>query len=216
MKIISNHEYISFGPYLAKMDVDLEFCTRLLKLGKTLTKMKQLIDPTTKQAQDAENMKVAYLYDLEKNPWIEEEVKVWVNTWIGGYKQFSENPNFELKFKLNSLWINVQNAGEYNPVHIHPGSTLSFVLYLEVPEEMLKEKGDTRGISPGYTGFMYGEHSDFFWGVSHRSIRPKVGGLLIFPSNLRHYASHFNSKVIRTSVSGNITFTSIMNQEPQR
>ena len=202
MKIIPNHEYIPFGPYVAKMDIDLEFCKRLLKLGKTLKKKIT--------SQLAGKIESEYVYDLEKHPWIKEEFQVCVNTWITGFRSFTgdpgRDPHAEVQFKLDPLWINFQKAEEYNPVHIHPGCHLSFVLYLEVPEEMLKEKVRTRGIPAGYTGLMYGEHSDIFFTMAHRIIRPKVGTLLMFPSNLRHYASHFHSKVIRTTVSGNVTF----------
>ena len=70
---------------------------------------------------------------------------------------------------------------------------------------MLKEKVRTRGIPAGYTGLMYGEHSDLFCTIVNRVIKPKVGTLVMFPSNLKHFASHFESQgVTRTSVSGNI------------
>ena len=197
MKIINNHQYIPFGPYLAQMEVDPEFCKRLLEVGKTLTKKhsKYL----------AGNIEHEYLYDLEKHPWIEEEFKICINTWISGFRHFSGDHNFAPQFKLDPLWINFQKAGEYNPVHLHAGCHLSFVLYLEVPEEMLKEKQESTGIPPGYTGFMYGEHADL--NVAARLVKPNAGTLVMFPSNLKHHVSHFNSKVTRTSVSGNITFT---------
>tara|TARA_R100001143_G_C3329137_1_gene118568 strand:- start:313 stop:954 length:642 start_codon:yes stop_codon:yes gene_type:complete len=200
MKILY-HEYLPFGPYVAKMEVDLKFCERLLKLGKTLKKKHN--------AELAGAIEHEYLYDLEKHPWIKEEFKICVNTWITGYKKFSGDPSVEPNFKLDPLWINFQKAEEYNPVHIHPGCHLSFVLYLEVPEEMLKEKVRTRGIPAGYTGLMYGEHSDLFCTIVNRVIKPKVGTLVMFPSNLKHFASHFESQgVTRTSVSGNIILIS--------
>ena len=202
MKIITNHQYIPFGPYLAKMEVDLEFCKRLLEVGKTLTKKHT--------GSLAGKIEGEYLYDLKKHPWIEEKFKVCVNTWIVGWQRFEpQESTFNPKFKLNPLWINFQKAGEYNPVHLHPGCDLSFVLFLEVPEEMLKEVPQTTGIPPGCLGFYYGEHMVLHGTVTHRVVRPKVGTLIMFPSILKHYASHFNSKVTRTSVSGNINFDPI-------
>ena len=198
-KILTSHEYIPFGPYLARMEVDLKFCKRLLAVGKTLTKKHN--------SHLAGKIEDEFLFDLKKHPWIEEEFKVCVNTWVDGFQRFSGNPDFKPQFKLDPLWINFQKAEEYNPLHVHPGCNLSFVLYLEVPEAMLNEKHVIRGIPPGFTGFWYGEHSDLFCLVSHRVVKPKVGTLIMFPSILKHYASHFHSKVTRTSVSGNITFT---------
>ena len=197
MKIISNHQYIPFGPYLCSMGADPEFCSRLLKVGKTLTKQHSQYLTGAIEHQ--------FSFDLKKDTWIEEEFKIYINTWITGFRQFSGRIDFNPQFKLDLLWINFQKAGEYNPVHLHAGCHLSFVLYLEVPEEMLKEKHESRGIPPGYTGFMYGEHTDL--NITTRIIRPHVDTLVMFPANLKHHASHFNSKVTRTSVSGNITFT---------
>ena len=202
MKIITNHEYIPFGPYLAKMEIDLKFCKRLLEVGKTLTKKYT--------AHLAGELEHEYIYDLEKHPWIEEEFKVCVNTWITGWRKFSGISDFDPQIRLDPLWINFQKAGEYNPIHLHPGCNLSFVLFLEIPEEMLKEKSKISGIPPGYLGFMYGENIVLHGSVTHRVIQPKVGTLVMFPSILRHYVSHFTSNVIRTSVSGNISFGEVI------
>ena len=202
MKIITNHEYIPFGPYLAKMEIDLEFCKRLLEVGKTLTKKYN--------TELAGNIDEEYLYDLKKHPWIEPEIKVCVNTWISGWRKFSGISDFDPQIRLDPLWINFQKAGEYNPIHLHPGCNLSFVLFLEIPEEMLKEKSKISGIPPGYLGFMYGENIVLHGSVTHRVIQPKVGTLVMFPSILRHYVSHFTSNVIRTSVSGNISFGEVI------
>ena len=76
MKIINDHQYIPFGPYVAKMEVDTAFCKRLLEVGKTLTKKHN--------EYLAANIEHEYLYDLKKHPWIEEEFKIYINTWISG------------------------------------------------------------------------------------------------------------------------------------
>ena len=194
--IITNHKHIPFGPYVAKMNVDPGFCKRLLEKGKTLTK---------KHSEYlAGNIQHEYVFDLKKDAWIEEEFNVCVNGWIKNYQQFSGDRNFNPEFKLHPLWINFQKAQEYNPIHSHPNCNLSFILYLQIPKEMLAEKRIATGAAPGHTGFMYGE--DAYGFITNRIVRPEEGTLLMFPSGLRHYVSHFNSKVTRVSVSGNITF----------
>ena len=43
------------------------------------------------------------------------------------------------KLNLNSIWINEMRAGEYNPIHIHQGTTytgLSSVMVLKLPNDM--------------------------------------------------------------------------------
>jgi len=196
MKILAEPKHVPFGPYLSQMHVDDDFCTRLLEVGRTLTK---------KHTQYlAGNIDEEYVFDLKKDSWIEEEFKVAINTWIAGFRQFSGDRKFQPSYKLHPLWINFQKAGEYNPIHTHPNCNLSMILFLEVPKEMLEEKRTTKGAAPGHTGFMYGE--DAYGFITHRIIKPEKNVLYMFPSGLRHYVSHFNSKVTRTSVSGNIMF----------
>ena len=196
MKILNEHQHIPFGPYLSSMRVDSNFCTRLLKEGRTLTKKNN--------ENLAANIEQEYLYDLEKDLWIKEEFNLFINTYIHGFKQFSGNLKFNPTYKLNRLWINFQKAGEYNPVHTHPNCHVSFILFLEIPKEMLEEKQIIQGAPPGHTGFLCGEETYGF--LTHRIIKPEAGLLLMFPNNLKHYVSHFNSKVTRISVSGNINF----------
>ena len=196
MKIRPNHKHIPFGPYLSQMFVDDDFCKRLLKVGKTLTK---------KHTQYlAGSIEEEYVFDLKKDPWIEEEFKVGVDAWLSGFRQFSGDHKFLPTYKLHPLWINFQKAGEYNPIHTHPNCNISFILFLEVPKEMLAEKRVTKGAPPGFTGFLYGE--DVYGVITHRIIKPEENVLYMFPSNLRHYVAHFTSKVTRTSVSGNVIF----------
>ena len=197
MKIIANHKHVPFGPYVAKMDPDPDFCKRLLELGKTLT--------TKHNKHLAGALEYEYSYDLKKDSWIEEGFEICINTWISGFRAFSGDTKLNPQYKLEPLWINFQKAKEYNPVHTDPGCNLSFVLFLEVHKEMLEEKRIIRGAPPGYTGFLYGEDNYGF--ITHRIIEPQENVLYMFPSHLRHYVAHFNSKVTRTSVSGNIKFT---------
>ena len=97
-------------------------------------------------------------------------------------------------------------AKEYNPMHIHTQCDLSFVLWLEVPQRMLNEakKNETNAANPGDTCFFYGE--DTSHSVTEKRFIPIVNTLMIFPAKLRHSVMHFNSKVTRTSVAGNIKF----------
>ena len=195
MKIRPDHKHIPFGPYLSQMIVDDDFCKRLLKVGKTLTKKhNQYL---------AGNIDEEYVFNLKKDSWIAEEFKVAVDAWLSGSRQFSGDHKFQPTYKLESLWINFQKAGEYIPIHVHPNCDISFVLFLEVPKEMLAEKRVLH-LPPGFTGFLYGE--DVYGAITNRIIEPQENVLYMFPSNLRHCVAHFNSKVTRTSVSGNVVF----------
>jgi hypothetical protein len=196
--VLQEHRYHQFGPYLAEMPVDPGYCARLLKLGKKLKKHhnKNL----------AGQIEHEYLYDLQKDPWIFYDLKIYINTWIDGWKRFADKSNFNPKYELTSMWINRMRAKEYNPIHVHTHCALSFVLWLEVPQRMLDEakKNETNAANPGELCFLYGEDNAYV--LSEKQFAPKVNTLFIFPANLRHHVMHFNSKGTRTSVAGNIKF----------
>ena len=99
--------------------------------------------------------------------------------------------------------------GEFNPPHNHSGD-FSFVLYLQVPEELKKEddafKG--QGSGPGTISFMYGEdQANIRTGYG---IVPATNELWIFPATLKHTVPPFRSDVERISVSGNWFITDDM------
>ena len=198
--VLQQHKYHQFGPYLAEMPVDLNYCTKLLKLGKKLKKSHR-----TNLAGQIEH---EYLYPIETEPWIFNEFQIYINTWIDGWKKFSSRLDFNPRYQLAQMWINRMKPKEYNPIHIHTHCDLSFVLFLEVPQRMINEakrKPLTNvGAKPGDLCFIYGEEA---WGsLTEKRFAPRVNTLLMFPATLRHQVIHFNSKVTRTSVAGNVKF----------
>ena len=196
--VLQEHKYHHFGPYLAEMPVNPDYCARLLKLGKKLKK--------SHRSNLAGQIHHEYIYPIETEPWIFSELQIYVNTWIEGWKQFSNRRAFNPKYQLTQMWINRMKAKEYNPVHVHTHCDLSFIIWLEIPQRMLNEAktNETNAANPGSTCFLYGEHKQNV--VSEKHFTPGVNTLMIFPSDLRHHVMHFNSKVIRTSVAGNIKF----------
>ena len=194
--ILQQHKYHQFGPYLAEMSVEPVYCANLLKLGKKLKK--------SHRDNLAGQIHHEYIYPIETESWIFNELQIYINTWIDGWKIFSNRPNFNPKYQLDQMWINRMRAKEYNPIHVHTNCSLSFVLWLEVPQQMLNEakKNETNAANPGDTCFLYGEDSAYV--ICEKQFMPKVNTLMIFPASLRHSVMHFNSKVIRTSVAGNI------------
>jgi len=196
--ILQQHKYHQFGPYLAEMAANPDYCARLLKLGKKLKK--------SHRENLAGQIHHEYIYPLETEPWISKEFQIYINTWIEGWKRFAQKPHFNPKYQLTQMWINRMKAKEYNPIHLHTECHLSFVLWLEVPQQILNEtkKNETTAANPGNIGFLFGE--DKWSTVSEKHFTPKVNTLMLFPAFLRHQVMHFNSKVTRTSVAGNIKF----------
>ena len=94
------HEYVFFGPYLAKFYVKQEFSNRKLKHGKKLKKshVKNL----------AGKIKTELLYDTDQDSWILEGYSPFINAWIEGYEKVSSEKNFIKGLSVQSIWINFQ------------------------------------------------------------------------------------------------------------
>ena len=118
---------------------------------------------------------------------------------------------------LDSIWSNIQEAREYNPIHQHTGN-FSFVIYtrndledLSV-EKMQDNEYDNKIVDydnqkplAGMIELFYGEGNWMNW-TSFTHV-PKRGDILIFPSWLRHTVyAHYETGKIRISVAGNVSF----------
>ena len=118
---------------------------------------------------------------------------------------------------LDSIWSNIQEAREYNPIHQHTGN-FSFVIYtrndledLSV-EELQDNEYDNKIVDyenqkplAGLIELFYGEGNWMNW-TSFTHV-PKRGDILIFPSWLRHTVyAHYETGKIRISVAGNVSF----------
>lgn len=107
-----------------------------------------------------------------------EEVKDYAKDYI---KALSHNRYAVREFIGNAVWVVLQKASDYNPVHFLRG-TLSEVIYLQVPEEVSKQNNKNGKIT-----FIHGQESPqslMFHG--HRTITPKAGDIYLFPSWMNH------------------------------
>ena len=134
------------------------------------------------------------------------------------YEQTSGGQELPLStMSLDSIWSNIQEAREYNPVHQHTGN-FSFVIYtrndledLSV-EKMQDNEYDNKIVDydnqkplAGMIELFYGEGNWMNW-TSFTHV-PKRGDILIFPSWLRHTVyAHYEAGKIRISVAGNVSF----------
>ena len=115
------------------------------------------------------------------------------------------------KYYLDKLWCNFQRPHDFNPPHSH-GGALSFVIYLQIPEELKKENAAYKGQSagPGGITFTYGDTE--FNSICHHSVFPEAGDMFIFPAWLKHWVYPFKSDCTRISVSGNVLDSVKLNQ----
>ena len=119
------------------------------------------------------------------------------------YEKFTMKPyDKKPEYILSALWINHQKQHEYNPPHDHDGK-LSFVIYLQIPEELKKEQKEYKGKScgPGGIQFVYGDGPRDC--VTYQSFFPQEGEIYIFPAWLKHWVAPYKSDCTRISVSGN-------------
>jgi len=109
-------------------------------------------------------------------------------------------------FLVTNLWCNFQKANEFNPPHDHSG-TLSFVIYLKVPEMIQKECAEHQKVKmsagPGSISFFIGD-SDRKNSITQNTFLPMTGDCFIFPAWLKHWVCPFKSDCTRISVSGNV------------
>lgn len=196
MKTAINYNFYYWGPYLWRGKLSDEICNEITKRGRTSkddhrSKLASLIDDVRAFNQEDEK----YLLEIF-DPYLE--------CYLESKKHFSPKSIIP-KLELIQFWINFQKKGEFNPEHVHSGD-LSLVLYLEIPENLIKENNKHlgTGAGPGNIVFRYGEQSD--WAVSLQTFMPEKGDLFIFPANLSHSAMPFKSSGTRISMSGNFKF----------
>ncbi len=202
---------LKFGPPLLITTISEKLRTDLLLEG-----VKQRDDARSKLVGHIENEKM--YSELLKNkfePNILVKIKEYIE-WIR-IQRGIEQTNY--KATLNGLWINRQKSGEHNPPHRHFNGTISFVIYLDFPEEIINEQPFSElSYRPGTISFLYGNNTQLDVTNQTELVNkllspqaliqhmPKKGEMIIFPSYLIHYVSPFYTKgVERISVSGNIS-----------
>jgi len=200
-----NFRFPFWGPLLIETNVDREFVDLLLEKGQQakLDARKYLAGKLDKE----------FFYE-DYEDWFLPRISPYVTMYfenlvqhspISMTEKFMEMDKDSNYWYLDTPWINYQRANEYNPPHNHAGH-LSFVIYLQVPEELFKEYEETKDSSnsggAGVINFQYGESLPFN-AVGYQQM-PQEGMILIFPSWLTHHVFAFKSDVERISVSGNV------------
>ena len=143
-------------------------------------------------------------YSQESKDIITPELAKYLGVYDQMFQKFQNKKyNIQPHYALTALWINYQKKNEFNPPHDHDGD-LSFVIYLDMPKELLEENKNHVGKScgPGGIQFLYGEGDRR--AITYMSEFPKTGDMFIFPAWLKHWVCPFKSDVTRISVSGNV------------
>lgn len=150
----------------------------------------------------------------EDDEWISvrKEVSIFLNGLGKLYIEMHHNMGTaswikDRKFEIVNLWIVRYMEGDYQAWHTHPQSSLSAVLFLEVPEG-INNKTFPDGLLHLLSNGSYDEHTlevnkSYF-------IKPEPGLLVLFPSSLGHLAYPFKGPGRRTSISFNLNDDAFM------
>ena len=203
-------KYTSFrwGPCVIKFKVDEDFRQRLLVEAE-----QSHADHRTKLAGVLEkqiSFRNPDLFFKDFNYYFD----VWnysLAQWNGELVRYEDGRKIVMKetpdkYLMEALWCNWQGAGDFNPPHDH-GGDLTWVIYLKIPEELNEENKRYKGRSagPGGITFIYGQGDGKC--ITHHSIYPEEGDMVMFPAWLKHWVYPFKSDCTRISVSGNASTT---------
>lgn len=115
---------------------------------------------------------------------------------------FAKGLAWDVKPKLDSLWVNLLKGGGHHSAHIHPHSILSGTLYVEVP----KGSGDIRFEDPR-SGLMMAAPMRREDAPEHLQpyvrVAPRTGLILLWESWLRHEVMPNSGRGERLSISFN-------------
>ena len=188
---------IPFGPYVMKTKVPEDIRKRLLKDGKK--------DLKSYHRNLAGHLHTQLKYNDKTTKWFYQESHFIWQAYREGWSKFTGLPNYDVELNAHDLWINYMKPGDFNPVHTH-GGDYSFVIFLDVPKQILEEEKTFEGTSakPGGLMFEFTQQAKPKWAITGQTIKPRTGDMLIFPALLQHWVVPFKSKCTRISVSGNL------------
>ena len=189
-------QMFNWGPCVVKVKITDDFKKLLLNEAR-----KNKLDFTDKLAGilDKETG-----YSDESKTLIVPEISKYLGVYDQMFEKFINKP-YQKKphYIMTALWINYQKQNDFNPPHDHDGK-LSFVIYLQIPDELKKENAAYKGKScgPGGIQFVYGDGPRDC--VTYQSFMPKENDMNIFPAWLKHWVAPYKSDCVRISVSGNV------------
>ena len=128
---------------------------------------------------------------MQRHDYLPVNVKNWFMAMFQHYLEFNSIKNY--KFHLNSIWVNEMKAHEYNPVHVHQGTTftgLSSVMILKLPNTYGVEYSASESPQNGKLQIL-GSSSGQFAKVDYEPPM-KLRDFYIFPYDMRHCVYPFN------------------------
>ena len=128
---------------------------------------------------------------------------------VYGYFRSSDIWEDGVRIRLNNLWININKRGNSNRFHVHPGSTLSGVMWIKSSPncgKLMFESPHQYYASNELRSFTK-EFMEQYYPYAHYWFVPAEGDIVIFPSYLSHCVEPSDSDEDRISISFNLCFS---------
>ena len=111
----------------------------------------------------------------------------------------------ELTFEISNSWININPPGAYNLSHTHPGCDYTGIFYVKLTEDSYILLDNPNNHCHGTTYAMYPEEFKLAFNLNAEiELHPSEGGMIIFPSSLRHSVEENETDEDRVSIAFNI------------
>jgi hypothetical protein len=144
------------------------------------------------------------------------EIQQLTNNSIPIGKQQLDILTTSASYCLESMWVNFQKEGEFNPLHNHTG-VWTFVIWIKIPTDYKEQhaiqinantgKGRASNFEFHYTQ-MLGDIVEYSYYLDKTS----EGNMLFFPAKMMHCVYPFyNSEEERISLAGNIYYDTATN-----
>ncbi len=202
----------NFGPELMKTNIDLDLCKELLSVGRNEILIHNKIDSIT--------FDTSYKYSFENVSYFKNKISVYIENYIKEIAKIRNLKLFRFGINIEDLWINFQKSRDFNSPHFH-AYDISFVIYVDMPDEIKNEKTIKGGFQNGSISFLYGQNvkkfdlnaqqfsnavNGYMAPITQINHLPITGEMFIFPAYLMHYVNPFFTKDIeRISVAGNVS-----------
>jgi len=122
------------------------------------------------------------------------------------FKYFPDSLEHTINIKLTNAWCVSQYENEYNPLHYHTKCHLSAVLYLKIPEYTPRNLPGKQDIDGCIEFVNSAINMNGMLEAGQFLIRPEVGMLIMFPSNLLHTVYPFQGPDERRSIAFNLSY----------
>ena len=162
---------------------------------------------------DPQNLVIENLFDKLYNPDSNPKMFKFIDEEVANIYKRTGLKDARLDPYLETIWVNFQKKGEFQPIHSHTG-VFSFVIWMDIPYHSKDEaklplaKSSCPNPPGGNFSFAYSDGISRTVKEQFIEMSPDMNGhCCFFPSNLAHQVYPFyTSDKDRISISGNIMY----------